>query len=81
MGLSATAVGALLGLGIQVYSNALRKLPFSRHPWEHVVGMGLGVVFVKSLLKWEAQQEQDLDKLLQRAKECNERRYIDAEDD
>lgn len=28
--LSATAIGALLGLGTQMYSNALRKLPYMR---------------------------------------------------
>ncbi|KAG6791452.1 hypothetical protein POTOM_000571 [Populus tomentosa] len=73
---SATVVGALLGLGTQMYSNALRKLPYMRHPWEHVVGMGLGVVFVNQLVKWDAQLEQDLDKMLQKAKEANERRYF-----
>ncbi|TKY59724.1 hypothetical protein E2542_SST16818 [Spatholobus suberectus] len=76
MVLSATAIGALLGLGIQMRSNALRKLPYMRHPWEHVVGMGLGAVFVNQLLKWEAQVEQDLDKMLEKAKAANERRYI-----
>ncbi|KAF9686060.1 hypothetical protein SADUNF_Sadunf03G0119100 [Salix dunnii] len=76
MVLSATVIGALLGLGTQMYSNALRKLPYMRHPWEHVVGMGLGVVFVNQLVKWDAQLEQDLDKMLQKAKEANERRYF-----
>jgi hypothetical protein len=38
--------------------------------------MGLGVVFVNQLLKWEAQVEQDLDKMLAKAKAANERRYI-----
>lgn len=45
-------------------------------PWEHVLGMGLGVVFVNQLVKWEAQVEQDLDKMLEKAKAANERRYI-----
>ncbi|KAH8513071.1 hypothetical protein H0E87_006394 [Populus deltoides] len=80
MGLSATVIGALLGLGTQMYSNALRKLPYMRHPWEHVVGMGLGVVFVNQLVKWDAQLEQDLDKMLLKAKEANERRYFGASD-
>ncbi|XP_019462496.1 PREDICTED: uncharacterized protein LOC109361485 [Lupinus angustifolius] len=81
MPLSATALGALLGLSTQMYSNALRKLPYMRHPWEHVVGMGLGAIFVNQLLKWEAQVEKDLDKMLEKAKAANERRYIDADDD
>lgn len=38
--------------------------------------MGLGAVFVNQLLKWEAQVEQDLDKMLEKAKAANERRYI-----
>uniref|UniRef100_A0A6N2JWZ0 Uncharacterized protein n=1 Tax=Salix viminalis TaxID=40686 RepID=A0A6N2JWZ0_SALVM len=50
-------------------------------PWEHVVGMGLGVVFVNQLVKWDAQLEKDLDKMLQKAKEANERRYFDQDDD
>ncbi|CAL9172351.1 unnamed protein product, partial [Musa hybrid cultivar] len=31
-----------LGLGTQLYSNALLKLPYMRHPWEHVVRWGWG---------------------------------------
>ncbi|KOM25520.1 hypothetical protein LR48_Vigan107s003900 [Vigna angularis] len=76
MVLSATTIGALLGLGTQMYSNALRKLPYMRHPWEHVVGMGLGVVFVNQLFKWDAQLELDRDKMLEKAKAANERRYL-----
>ena len=38
--------------------------------------MGLGVVFVHQLLKWEAQVEHDLDKMLEKAKAANERRYV-----
>uniref|UniRef100_A0A7N2MUB1 Uncharacterized protein n=1 Tax=Quercus lobata TaxID=97700 RepID=A0A7N2MUB1_QUELO len=76
MAWSATMIGALLGLGTQMYSNALRKLPYMRHPWEHVVGMGLGVVFVNQLVKWDAQLAEDLDKMLEKAKAANERRYF-----
>ncbi|XP_050234570.1 uncharacterized protein LOC126682850 isoform X1 [Mercurialis annua] len=77
MVLSATAIGALLGLGTQMYSNALRKLPYMRHPWEHVIGMGLGSIFVNQLVKWDAQLQVDLDKMLDKAKAANERRYFD----
>ena len=111
MAWSATMIGALLGLGTQMYSNALRKLPYMRRkslhsssfsfpihkkkkktqthknqfwwkwfllvdPWEHVVGMGLGVVFVNQLVKWDAQLAEDLDKMLEKAKAANERRYF-----
>ncbi|CAN0911780.1 hypothetical protein LINGRAHAP2_LOCUS27048, partial [Linum grandiflorum] len=81
MAWSATMIGALLGLGTQMYSNALRKLPYMRHPWEHVVGMGLGVVFVNQLVKWDAQLQVDLDKMLEKAKAANERRYVEGDDD
>lgn len=107
MAWSATMIGALLGLGTQMYSNALRKLPYMRReslsppplfplflflhshllgwlcffllcldPWEHVVGMGLGVVFVNQLVKWDAQLQEDLDKMLAKAKAANEHRYF-----
>ncbi|XP_074586330.1 uncharacterized protein LOC141842016 [Curcuma longa] len=78
---TATMVGALLGLGIQMYSNALRKLPYMRHPWEHALGMGLGVVFTTQLVKWEEKLKEDLDKIVEKAKTANERRYFDDDDD
>ncbi|KAK6931975.1 hypothetical protein RJ641_001599 [Dillenia turbinata] len=73
---TATLIGALLGLGTQMYSNALRKLPYMRHPWEHVLGMGLGAVFVNQLVKWDAKLQEDLDKMIDKAKAANERRYF-----
>ncbi|KAH0778133.1 hypothetical protein KY290_004560 [Solanum tuberosum] len=76
MPLSATMVGALLGLGTQMYSNALRKLPYMRHPWEHLLGMGLGVVAANQMVKWEAKSNEDLDKLLEKSRLANERRYF-----
>ncbi|CAN6199075.1 unnamed protein product, partial [Urochloa humidicola] len=75
-----TIIGALLGLGTQMYSNALRKLPYMRHPWEHVLGMGLGAVFVNQLVKFDDKLKEDLDKMLERAREANERRYIDDDE-
>lgn len=45
-------------------------------PWEHVLGMGLGVVFANQLVKFDAKAQEDLDKILLRAKEANERRYF-----
>ncbi|CAI9090707.1 OLC1v1025532C1 [Oldenlandia corymbosa var. corymbosa] len=78
---SATLIGALLGLGTQMYSNALRKLPYMRHPWEHLLGMGLGAVFANQMVKWDAKSREDLDKLLAKAKEANERRYFDDDED
>lgn len=48
----------------------------SADPWEHLLGMGLGAVFVNQLVKWDAQLQQDLDKMLEKAKAANERRYF-----
>ncbi|XP_055807845.1 uncharacterized protein LOC129876424 [Solanum dulcamara] len=81
MPLSATMVGALLGLGTQMYSNALRKLPYMRHPWEHFLGMGIGVVAANQMVKWEAKSNEDLDKLLEKSRLANERRYFDEDED
>ncbi|KAF5192697.1 excitatory amino acid transporter [Thalictrum thalictroides] len=78
---SATMIGVLLGLGTQMYSNALRKLPHMRHPWEHVLGMGLGAIFANQLAKWDVKLKEDLDKMLEKAKEANERRYFEADED
>ena len=45
-------------------------------PWEHVLGMGLGVVFVNQLVKFDEKVKKDLDKMLERAKHANEQRYF-----
>ncbi|KAF3615739.1 putative transcription factor MYB86-like [Capsicum annuum] len=76
MPLTATMVGAILGFGTQVYSNALRKLPIMRHPWEHLLGIGIGVVAVNQFVKWEVKCNEDLNKLLEKSKHANERRYF-----
>lgn len=43
--------------------------------------MGLGAIFVNQLVKWDAQLQEDLDKMLEKAKAANERRYFDEDDD
>ncbi|MCL7029847.1 hypothetical protein MKW94_021495, partial [Papaver nudicaule] len=55
-----------------------KSLPAQRSPdpWEHVLDMGLGAVFVNQLVKWDAQLQVDLDKMLDKAKAANERRYF-----
>ncbi len=37
---SGALIGGILGLTVQLYSNAVRKLPLARHPWEHVLWTG-----------------------------------------
>ena len=78
---SATTLGLLLGFGIQAYSNGLRKLPLMRHPWEHVMMMGLGVVFTHQYVKFDEKAGKEYLEIFEKAKQANERRYIDAEDD
>ncbi|KAK1269520.1 hypothetical protein QJS04_geneDACA006941 [Acorus gramineus] len=73
---TATVIGAFLGLGTQMYSNALRRLPYMRHPWEHVLGMGLGALFANQLANWDARLKEDLDKMIEKAKAANELRYF-----
>ncbi|KAI3842971.1 hypothetical protein MKW92_010907 [Papaver armeniacum] len=53
------------GLGTQMYSDALS-----------CTGCELGAVFVNQLVKWDAQLQVDLDKMLDKAKAANEHRYF-----
>lgn len=75
---TATIVGAALGLSVQLYSNAVRKLPLMRHPWEHAVGMGLGVAAAHTMLRLEQQAEASLKKTLEEHKAANKRRFKDT---
>ncbi|KMZ65226.1 hypothetical protein ZOSMA_32G00120 [Zostera marina] len=80
MPVTETFIGAVLGFTTQMYSNALRKLPLMRHPWEHVLGMGLGAVFVNQLVSWNEKLHEDLQVMIDKSKAANERRYFDEED-
>lgn len=51
MGLTGIAVGTLFGLTTKLGSNALQKVPYMRHPWEHVLFMSLGAGFGNYLQK------------------------------
>lgn len=42
MGFTGIAVGTVMGLTTKLGSNALQKVPYMRHPWEHVLFMGIG---------------------------------------
>lgn len=57
---SATLVGGVLGLGIQLYVNAVRKLPLWRNPWHHAIAIGSGAAFANWVLKIEAETEKEL---------------------
>ncbi|KAG6515339.1 hypothetical protein ZIOFF_025737 [Zingiber officinale] len=36
-------------------------------PWEHALGMGIGVVFANQMVKWEKKLKEDLDKIVEKA--------------
>jgi hypothetical protein len=57
---SATVTGAILGLGVQLYANAVRKLPLLQSPWQHAVAAGAGGAFGSWLVKFEEQTEKEL---------------------
>ncbi|KAJ8460170.1 hypothetical protein OPV22_033096 [Ensete ventricosum] len=42
---------------------------------------GAGAVFVNQLVKWDEKLKADLDKMLDKAKAANERRYFDDDED
>ncbi|KAF0852321.1 mitochondrial Complex I CI NADH:ubiquinone oxidoreductase subunit B14.5b N4BM/NDUFC2 [Andalucia godoyi] len=66
MGFTAVLVGSVLGLGVQVYSNAVRKLPLFRRPWEHLIAVGVGGAFGYTIRKVELEQAESLQHLLSR---------------
>jgi hypothetical protein len=53
-------VGAALGVGVQVYVNAVRKLPLMRNPWLHVLCGSAGYGFGSWLVEFEAKTHKDL---------------------
>ncbi|BBN13971.1 hypothetical protein MPTK1_6g07830 [Marchantia polymorpha subsp. ruderalis] len=73
---TAGLLGAGMGLFVQLYSNGVRKLPLMRHPWEHVLAMGLGSAFGNAVVKWEDHLQVQLDKLIEDAKTSNNKRYL-----
>lgn len=70
---TSTIVGAGLGLFVQLYSNAVMKLPLMRNPWQHVVAMGAGAAFTTWLVKFEKEQEEELAVMLRKRAEANAR--------
>lgn len=60
MPVSAPLFGAVLGVGVQLYVNAVRKLPLMRDPWLHVLWAGAGASFGTWLVSFEDRTEKDL---------------------
>ncbi|KAF5733586.1 hypothetical protein HS088_TW16G00026 [Tripterygium wilfordii] len=76
MAVTVTMLGALWGLSVQLHSNALRRVPYMRHPWEHLIAMGCGSIFLNELTKFDKQIVEDTEKLVQKSRAANERRYF-----
>ena len=56
-----TVLGAVLGFGVQIYANAVRKIPLMQSPWQHAVAAGLGAGFGTWLVDFEERTKKDLD--------------------
>ncbi|EFN51821.1 hypothetical protein CHLNCDRAFT_139659 [Chlorella variabilis] len=69
--LSIPAFGAALGVGVQLYVNAVRKLPLMRDPWLHVLWGGAGYSFGTWLVGFERRTEKDLAEMLRKRDEAN----------
>lgn len=57
---SATVIGGVLGFGVQIYANAVRKLPLMQGPWQHALAAGAGAAFGAYVLQFEAKTEKEL---------------------
>jgi hypothetical protein len=66
MSFPAVLVGSVLGAGIQMYSNAVRKLPLMRRPWEHLMWAGIGGTFGYAVRAYEERESKHLEALLAR---------------
>ncbi|CAM6026904.1 unnamed protein product [Sphagnum balticum] len=73
---TATIAGAFFGLWVQLYSNGVRKLRPSFHPWEHVLAMGSGIVLANGVVHWEHKLKKDLDKLIKKIQKANKKRFL-----
>ncbi|PSC68777.1 Excitatory amino acid transporter 1 [Micractinium conductrix] len=68
---SAPVFGAVLGVGVQLYVNGVRKLPLLRDPWLHVLWAGAGASFGTWLNSFEERTEKDLHAMLAKRDEAN----------
>ena len=58
--MSAAVIGGLMGLGVQLYVNTVRKLPLFRNPWEHVLLVGAGAAFGNWIVDFEERTAEDV---------------------
>lgn len=62
-----------MGLGINLYSNALRKVPLMRQPWEHLIAIGIGAYTGNYLVEYEHRTAKELDVMLAKRAERNKK--------
>uniref|UniRef100_A0A7R9SVC2 Uncharacterized protein n=1 Tax=Polyblepharides amylifera TaxID=1486889 RepID=A0A7R9SVC2_9CHLO len=67
---TATA-GMIGGLFVSVFSNGIRKVPLMRHPWEHLLGMGVGYYVFDELNKYEERLKLDVESLVAKRDKSN----------
>lgn len=64
--------GALCGLGVNLFSNAVRKVPYLAKPYEHVLAVGVGGYAGYRLKNWEDRQVRELAEQLERMGKTSE---------
>lgn len=65
--------GGCIGLGINMYSNALRKVPLMRQPWEHLIALGGGAWAGNWLVEYEHRTAIELEGMLAKRAERNQK--------
>eukprot|EP00658_Telonema_sp_P-2_P007161 TRINITY_DN1266_c0_g1_i5.p3 TRINITY_DN1266_c0_g1~~TRINITY_DN1266_c0_g1_i5.p3 ORF type:complete len:106 (+),score=38.94 TRINITY_DN1266_c0_g1_i5:98-415(+) len=60
---TAAIAGAIGGIGIQIFSNAARKVPLGRNPWMHVTLAAVGGFCGGKYTEWEAYENRALDEV------------------
>ncbi len=68
-------VGASLGLAVQLYSNAVRKLPLMRNPWEHLIAVGAGAAAANWVVGFEERTQKEVDALVLQREQANKGRF------
>ncbi|WPT12653.1 hypothetical protein PSENEW3_00002497 [Picochlorum sp. SENEW3] len=58
--MSATIVGALLGVGVQLYANVAQKLPALSSPWRHAASAVIGAGVASLVLDVEERATKDV---------------------
>uniref|UniRef100_A0AAV1TM01 Uncharacterized protein n=1 Tax=Peronospora matthiolae TaxID=2874970 RepID=A0AAV1TM01_9STRA len=74
MGFTGFAVGTVMGLSTKIGSNVLQKVPYMRHPWEHVLLMGVGAglgSYLQSKYHRDLEEVEELRQYLERRSEVN----------